>query len=90
VGPQGTGNVYINNLIQTAVIIDGTNNAIRCKHATLLAIDTCTQPKHLNKPIPCKEMEARNKLEAEAGLEECKTILGRLFIRHALSPTFLT
>jgi hypothetical protein len=72
------GDVYIDNLIQAAVIIEGTNNAIRCKQATLLAIDVCAWPKHLNKPIPRKEMEARNKLEAEAGLEECKTILGWL------------
>jgi hypothetical protein len=72
------GNVYIDNLIQTAVIIDGTNNAIRGKCTTLLAIDACAQPKHQNKPILCKEMEAHNKLEAEVGLEECKTILGWL------------
>ncbi len=58
--------VYIDALIQTAVIIDKTNNTIRCKPATLLAIDACAQPTHLNEPIPCKEMEARNKLEAEA------------------------
>ncbi len=31
-----------------------------------------------NKPIPGKDMEARNKLQAEAGLEERKTILGWL------------
>jgi hypothetical protein len=90
VDPQGMGNVYIDNLIQTAVIIDRINNAIRCKCATLLAIDACARPKHFNKPIPCKEMEACNKLKAEAGLEECKTILRWLIYRHALSPTFLT
>jgi hypothetical protein len=78
VDPQGTGNVYIDDLIQTAVIIDRTDNAIRCKCPTLLAIDACARPKHLNKPIPSKEMEAHNKLEAEAGLEECNTILGWL------------
>ncbi len=78
VDPQGTGNIYIDNLIQTAVIIDGTDNAIRCKCATLLAIDACALPKHLNKPIPREDMEAQNRLKAEAGLEKCKTVLGWL------------
>ncbi len=45
---------------------------------TLLAIDTCACPKHANEPIPHKDMEARNKLQAEAGLEEQKTVLGWL------------
>jgi hypothetical protein len=75
---RGMGDVYINDLIQAAVIIKGINNAIRCKQATLLAIDACARPKHPNKPIPQEEMESRNKLEAEAGLEECKTIIGWL------------
>jgi hypothetical protein len=78
VDPRGTGDVYIDDLIQAAVIIDGTDNAIRCERATLLTIDACAWPKHPNKPIPREEMEARNKLEAEAGLEEQKTILGWL------------
>jgi hypothetical protein len=84
VDPQGMGNVYIDDLIQTAVIIDGTNNSIRCECATLLAIDACTWSKHLNKPIPRKDIEARNKCKAEAGLEECKTILGWLVDMHCL------
>jgi hypothetical protein len=76
--PRGMGDVYIDNLIQTAVIIDGTNNAIRCKCATLHSIDACTRPKHLNKQIPREDMEACNKLKAEAGLEEWNSILGWL------------
>jgi hypothetical protein len=85
VDPQGMGNVYIDDLIQTAVIINGTNNAIRCERATLLEMDACAWPKHLNKLIPRKDMEAHNKLKAEAGLEECKTILGWLVdTRHLL------
>jgi hypothetical protein len=78
VDPQGTSDVYIDDLVQAAVIINGTDNAIRCKRATLLATDACAQLKHPNKPIPWEEMEACNKLEAEAGLEEQKTILGWL------------
>jgi hypothetical protein len=41
-------------------------------------MDTCVRPKHANEPIPCKDMEARNKLQAEARLEEQKTVLGWL------------
>ncbi len=47
-------------------------------NAPLLAIHTCACPKHPNEPIPCKDMEVRNKLKAEAGLEEHNTILGWL------------
>jgi hypothetical protein len=46
--------------------------------ATLLAINICACPMHPNEPIPCKDMEAWNKLQAEAGLEEQKTVLGWL------------
>ncbi len=76
VDPRGIGDVYIDDLIQATVVIEGTNNAIRCEHATLLAIDTCAHSKHPNEPIPRKDIEAWNKLQAEAGLEEQKTILG--------------
>ncbi len=75
---RGMGDVYIDNLIQATVVIEGTDNAIQCEHATLLAIDTCARPKHANEPIPRKDMEARNKLQAEAKLEEQKTVLGWL------------
>jgi hypothetical protein len=40
-----------------------------------LAIHTTAWPKHPNEPIPCKEMEGRNKLLAETKLEEPKIIL---------------
>jgi hypothetical protein len=73
VDPRGTKDVYIDDLIQANVIIDGTDNIIHCDQAMLLAIDTCTHPKHPNKPIPQEDMEARNKLQAEAGLEEQKS-----------------
>ncbi len=78
VDARGTGDVYIDNLIQATIVIEGMDNAIRCKCATLLAIDTCARPKHANEPIPHKDMEARNKLQAEAGLEKQKTVLGWL------------
>ncbi len=69
VDARGTGDVYIDDLIQATVVIEGMDNAIQCKCATLLAIDTCACPKHANKPIPREDMEARNKLQTEARLE---------------------
>ncbi len=78
VDARGTGDVYINDLIQATVVIDGTDNATQCECTTLLAIDTCVHSKHSNKPVPQEDMEARNKLQAEAGLEEQKTVLGWL------------
>jgi hypothetical protein len=65
VDPRGTIDVYIDDLIQATVIIDGTDNSIHCERAMLLVIDTCAHPKHPNKPIPQEDMEARNKLQAE-------------------------
>ncbi len=52
VGSRGTGDIYIDDLIQATVVIDSTDNAIRCEQAMLLAIDTCARPKYPNKPIP--------------------------------------
>ncbi len=49
---QGTEDIYIDNLIQATVVIDGTDNATWCKCTTLLAIDICACPMHPNKPIP--------------------------------------
>ncbi len=76
IDPRGTGDIYINNLIQATVLIDGTDDAIHCEPATLLAIDTCACPKHPNEPLPREDMEARNKLQAEAGLDKQNTVLG--------------
>ena len=78
VDARGTGDVYIDDLIQATVVIEGTDNAIRCERATLLAIETVARPKDEKEPIPREDMEARNKLEAEAGFEELKTVLGWL------------
>jgi hypothetical protein len=76
IGPCGTSNIYIDNFIQATVHLDDTNNSFWCKHATLLAIDCCSCPKHPHKPIPQRDMEARNTLSAKAGLEEVKIVLG--------------
>ena len=67
---QGTGDIYINDFIKTTIV--------RWERATLLAIDVTARPKHTSEPIPHEDFEARNKLSAEAGLEEQKTVLGWL------------
>ena len=44
-----------------------------------LAIEVAARPNDVNEPIPCKKMVAEDKLKAEGGLSETKTILGWLF-----------
>ena len=76
INPRGTHDIYIDNMIPLTVDIPGTNNLERCAAASLLAIHATARPKHPEEPIPREEMEARNKLAAEARLEEEKIILG--------------
>jgi len=78
VNPRGFNDVYIDDMIPLTVDIPGTDNLERCEAAALLAIHATARPNHPDEPIPQEEMEARNKLSAEAGLEETKTILGWL------------
>ena len=74
-------------MIPLTVDIPGTDNLEQCKAAALLVIHATARPNHPDEPIPREEMEARNKLSAEAGLEETKTILGWLidFCRLTIS-----
>jgi hypothetical protein len=44
-----------------------------------LAIEVAARPNNPNNSIPCKKMVAEDKLKAEGGLSETKTILGWLF-----------
>jgi hypothetical protein len=76
INPQGTANVYIDDLISLTVDVEGSENLLRCDRAPLLAMDTCARPVDPEEPIPHKTMEARDKLAAEALLKEQKTILG--------------
>ncbi len=52
IDPRGTGNIYIDDLIEMTIVIIGTDNVIRCEQATLLAINVSACPKHISKPIP--------------------------------------
>jgi hypothetical protein len=76
VDPRGTTDVYIDDLISLMVDVEESDNLIQCNRAPLLKIDTLSCPLDLNEPIPCETMEAMKKLEAEALLQEIKTILG--------------
>jgi hypothetical protein len=78
VDPQGMNNIYIDNVILLTVEIEGTDSLVRCNRAPLLMFDTCLRPLADTELIPRETMEARNKLELEALLEETKTILGWL------------
>jgi hypothetical protein len=78
IDPRGTNNIYIDDLILLTVEIEGTDNMVRCDQAPLLMFDTCSCPLDLNEPIPWETMEACNKPQSEAPLEERKVILGWL------------
>ena len=73
---KGTHDIYIDNLIALTLNVPGTNNIERCAGAHLLAIAATARPSHVKEPIPREEMEAINKLVAEATPKETKVILG--------------
>jgi hypothetical protein len=75
VDPRGTTNDYIDDLISKIVDVEGMDNLVRCDRAPLLAIDTFSCTLDQNEPIPCKTMEAMNKLHLEAFLQDTKAIL---------------
>ncbi len=79
IDPQGTHNVYIDDIIGLTVDIPGSNNVARGQAAALLAIDATARPNHPDEPIPRKSMDARDKLKAEVGLSKKKMILGWSF-----------
>jgi hypothetical protein len=79
VDPQGTHDIYIDDIIGLTVDIPGSNNVARGQAAALLAIDATARPNHPNEPILHESMYAIDKLKAEAGLSEKKMILGWSF-----------
>jgi hypothetical protein len=76
IDPHGTHNLYIDDIINLTVNIPGADYIACGQATTLLAIDVCAWPNHLEGPIPHKSMDARDKLMAEAGLTKTKMILG--------------
>jgi len=79
INPRGVTDIYIDDLITLTVDIPGTDNLARGMSAALLAIDSSSRRNHAHEPIPRESMDARDKLIAEAGLEETKMILGWFF-----------
>jgi hypothetical protein len=78
VDSQGMNDIYIDDLVSLTVEVEGSDNLIQCNRAPLLMFNTCSGPLDDNEPILRETMEARNKLESKALLEETKTILGWL------------
>lgn len=73
---RGTHEMYLDDLIGIGIDLPNTDNIQRSERAPLLAIHTCARPLLPKEPIPRQTLAAKNKLEAEAGLSEIKTILG--------------
>jgi hypothetical protein len=78
VNHRGTYDLYIDDIIALTLDVPGTNNLEHCAGAHLLAVAATARPSHEDEPIPREEMEAVNKLIAEATPEESKMILGWL------------
>ncbi len=78
VDSRGMNDIYINHLVSLTVEVEGSDNLNQCNRAPLLMFHMCSRPLDDNEPIPRETMEARNKLESKALLEETKTILGWL------------
>ncbi len=75
INPSGKHNLYIDDIINLTIDIPGAYHVAHGQVATLLVIDICAQPNHLEEPIPRKSMNARDNLMAEAGLTVTKMIL---------------
>jgi hypothetical protein len=58
--------------------VDIDDNALRLERAPLLALGSAAQEEAEIEPLPCDDIEARQKLIAEAGLTKIKTFLGWL------------
>ena len=69
VDPRGMVDVYIDDIIGLTVNLPGYNHVTRLERATLLVIHVVAHQKHLSESIPREEMEALEKLLAEAGAE---------------------
>jgi hypothetical protein len=76
VDPRGIIDLYIDDYC--GLTVDIGDNAICLERAPLLALVSAARKVATTKPLPRDDMEARNKLVAEAGLTEIKTFLGWL------------
>jgi hypothetical protein len=79
IDPRGYTDVYIDNSMGLTVNLPSTMNADQLEAVFPLAIEVAARPNNANEPIPCEKMIAEDKLTAEGGLSETKTILGWYF-----------
>ena len=79
IDPRGYVDVYIDDTTGLTVDLPGTRNTDRLEAAIPLAIEVAAHPNDGNEPISREKMVAEDKLKAEGGLSETKTILGWLF-----------
>jgi hypothetical protein len=84
---QGYADIYIDETMGLTIDLPGTQNAERLEAAILLAIEVAARSHDKNEPIPHKPMIARDKLKAEGGLTETKTILCWRFNFRTLTMT---
>jgi hypothetical protein len=73
---EGYSDVYFDDTCALGVDLPGTNNVTKIERAVLLALETVVRPLMENEPIPCHDVPAKNKFEAEAVAEGTKMILG--------------
>ena len=76
INERGMHEMYLDDLIGLGIDLPGSDNKQRAERAPLLAIHTCARPLLPTEPTPRQTMAAKNKLAAEAALEEEKMILG--------------
>ncbi len=85
VDPRGKIDTYINNFVGLMVDIDGSDNAKRMESAPLLRVSVMSREVSELEPLPCDDMDARNKLIAETGLTKQNIILGLSFDFHRMT-----
>ena len=78
VDARGIVDLYIDDFIGLTVDLNNTDSATRLEHAPLLGLTVVSREVSPFEPLPCDDMDARNKLIAETGLSETKIILGWL------------
>jgi hypothetical protein len=84
---QEYADIYIDDMMGLTTDLSGTQNADILEAAIPLAIEVAARPPNKNEPIPREPMIARDKLKAEGGLTETKTILGWRFNFQTLTMT---
>jgi hypothetical protein len=80
----GNSDLYIDDTWVATVDLEGSDNVLRLEQAPLLCIHAAARPMLDDEPLPREAMAALEKLLAEAGAAETKTMLGWFFNLRAL------